>query len=126
MGFFQRLKEGLFKTRSGLTDKVDELVKNTRVIDDDFYDELTDILILADVGVPAATDIMDKLKARVNVQKIKDADKAKEIFKQILVEEMNIPRPSLRWPMVMFVVGVNGVGKTTTIGKLALALCTAS
>ncbi len=120
MGFFQRLKEGLFKTRSGLTDKVDELVKNTREVDDDFYDELTDILILADVGMAATTDIMDKLKARVSEQKIKDADKAKEIFKQILVEEMNIPRPNLRWPMVMFVVGVNGVGKTTTIGKLAL------
>ena len=120
MGFFQRLKEGLFKTRSGLTDKVDELVKNTRVIDDDFYDELTDILILADVGMAATTDIMEKLKARVSEQKLKDADKAKEIFKQILVEEMNILRPNLRWPMVMFVVGVNGVGKTTTIGKLAL------
>ena len=120
MGFFQRLKDGLFKTRTGLTDKVDELVKNTRVIDDDFYDELTDILILADVGMAATTDIMEKLKARVNEQKLKDADQAKEIFKQILVEEMNIPRPNLRWPMVMFVVGVNGVGKTTTIGKLAL------
>ena len=120
MGFFQRLKQGLFKTRGELTDKVDELVKNTREIDDDFYDELTDILILADVGMAATTDIMDKLKARVAEQKLKDADKAKEIFKQILVEEMNIPRPNLRWPMVMFVVGVNGVGKTTTIGKLAL------
>ena len=120
MGFFQRLKEGLFKTRTGLTDKVDELVKNTRIIDDDFYDELTDILILADVGVEATTDIIDKLKARVNEKKIKDADQAKEIFKQILIDEMNIPRPNLRWPMVMFVVGVNGVGKTTTIGKLAL------
>ena len=120
MGFFQRLKEGLFKTRSGLTDKVDELVKNTRKIDDEFYDELTDILILADVGVAATTDVIDKLKARVEEKKVKDADTAKEIFKQILVEEMNIPRPNLRWPMVMFVVGVNGVGKTTTIGKLAL------
>jgi len=120
MGFFQRLKEGLFKTRTGLTDKVDELVKNTRIIDDDFYDELTDILILADVGVEATTDIIDKLKAQVDEKKIKDADQAKEIFKQILIDEMNIPRPSLRWPMVMFVVGVNGVGKTTTIGKLAL------
>ncbi len=120
MGFFQRLKEGLFKTRSGLTDKVDELVKNTRVVDDDFYDELTDILILADVGVAATTDIIDKLKAQVSEKKIKDADQAKEIFKQILIDEMNIPRPNLRWPMVMFVVGVNGVGKTTTIGKLAL------
>ena len=120
MGFFQRLKEGLFKTRSGLTDKVDELVKNTRVVDDDFYDELTDILILADVGVAATTEIIDKLKAQVSEKKIKDADQAKEIFKQILIDEMNIPRPNLRWPMVMFVVGVNGVGKTTTIGKLAM------
>ena len=120
MGFFQRLKEGLFKTRSGLTDKVDELVKNTRQVDDDFYDELTDILILADVGMAATTDIIEKLQARVRDQKIKDADAAKEIFKQILIEEMNIPRPTLKWPMVMFVVGVNGVGKTTTIGKLAL------
>ena len=120
MGFFQRLKQGLTKTRGGLTDKVDELVKNTRVVDDDFYDELTDILILADVGMAATMDIMDKLKSRVKEQNIKDADKAKELFKQILIEEMNIPRPSLRWPMVMFVVGVNGVGKTTTIGKLAL------
>ena len=120
MGFFQRLKQGLTKTRGGLTDKVDELVKNTREVDDDFYDELTDILILADVGMAATTDIMDKLRARVEQQKIKDADKAKEVFNQMLVEEMNIPRPNLRWPMVMFVVGVNGVGKTTTIGKLAL------
>ena len=120
MGFFQRLKQGLFKTRSGLTDKVDELVKNTREIDDDFYDELTDILILADVGVAATTDIIQKLQQQVQDRKIKDADQAREILKQIIIEEMNIPRPVLRWPMVMFVVGVNGVGKTTTIGKLAL------
>lgn len=120
MGFFQRLKQGLSKTRGGLTDRVDELVKNTRVIDDDFYDELTDILILADVGMAATTDIMEKLRRQVDEKKIRDADQAKELFKQILVEEMNIPRPPLRWPMVMFVVGVNGVGKTTTIGKLAL------
>ena len=117
MGFFQRLKQGLTKTRGGMTD---ELVKNTRVVDEDFYDELTDILILADVGMAATTEIMDKLRQRVKEQNVKDADRAKEIFKQILVEEMNIPRPPLKWPMVMFVVGVNGVGKTTTIGKLAL------
>jgi len=120
MGFFQRLKQGLTKTRGGLSQKVEELVQNTRVIDDDFYDELTDILILADVGVSATTDIIEKLQARVSQQNVKDADKAKEMFKEILVEEMNIPRPPLKWPMVMFVVGVNGVGKTTTIGKLAL------
>ena len=120
MGFFQRLKQGLTKTRGGLTDRVDDLVKNTEKIDDDFYDELADILILADVGVAASTDIIEKLRDRVNRDKVKDGAQAREIFKQILVEEMNIPRPPLRWPMVMFVVGVNGVGKTTTIGKLAL------
>ena len=120
MGFFQRLKQGLTKTRGGLTNKVDELVKNTRLIDDDFYDELTDILILADVGVAATTEIIEKLQQEVGKRGVKDADTAKEIFKQILIDEMNIPRPPLKWPMVMFVVGVNGVGKTTTIGKMAL------
>lgn len=120
MGFFQRLKQGLTKTRGGLTDKVDELVKNTRAVDEDFYDELTDILILADVGMPATLEIMQKLRARLTAEKITDAERAKEILKQIIIEEMNIPRPPLKWPMVMFVVGVNGVGKTTTIGKLAL------
>ena len=120
MGFFQRLKQGLTKTRGGLTDKVDELVKNTQQVDDDFYDELTDILILADVGMDATMAIMEKLQDEVKKQHIKDAEKAREIFKQILVDEMNIPRPPLKWPMVMFVVGVNGVGKTTTIGKMAL------
>ncbi len=120
MGFFQRLKQGLTKTRGGLTNKVDELVKNTREIDEDFYEELTDILILADVGVAATTEIIEKLQQEVEKRGLKDADAAKEIFKQILVDEMNIPRPPLKWPMVMFVVGVNGVGKTTTIGKMAL------
>ena len=120
MGFFQRLKQGLTKTRGGFSEKVEELVKNTRMVDDDFYDELTDILILADVGMPATMEIMDKLREQVAAQKIEDAEKAKEVFKKIIYDEMNIPRPVLKWPMVMFVVGVNGVGKTTTIGKLAL------
>lgn len=120
MGFFQKLKQGLTKTRGNFSEKVDELVQNTRLIDDDFYDELTDILLLADVGVNATTEIMDRLRQMVKDNKITSADAAKEQLKKIIVDEMNIPRPPLRWPMVMFVVGVNGVGKTTTIGKLAL------
>ena len=119
-GFFAKLKAGLMKTRSNLTNRVDELVENTRMVDDDFYDELTDILLMADVGVAATTEVIDKLKARVSEKKIQEADKAREELKAILIEEVNIPRPNLRWPMVMFVVGVNGVGKTTTIGKMAL------
>ena len=95
MGFFQRLRQGLTKTRGGLTDKVDELVRNTRQIDEDFYDELTDILILADVGMAATTDIIEKLRQRVKAENIQDAEKGREILKQIIIEEMNIPRPPL-------------------------------
>ncbi len=120
MGFFQKLKQGLFKSKSNISDKVDELVENTRVIDDDFFEELTDILLLSDVGVKASTEIIDELRSRIEDKKVKDAATAREMFKELLTEEMNIPRPALHWPMVMFVVGVNGVGKTTTVGKLAL------
>jgi len=120
MGFFDRLKKGLSKSRGNLTERVDELVENTAVIDDDFYEELTDILLLSDVGVKASTEIIEELRSRVEEKKIKDAATARQMFKDLLTEEMNIPRPPLGWPMVMFVVGVNGVGKTTTIGKLAL------
>ncbi len=119
-GFFARLKDGLKKTRDRFTKDVDTLVENTRVIDEDFYEELTDILILADVGLPATQDVIERLRKEVEEKNIKDANEAREILKGLLVDEMNIPRPDLHWPMVMFVVGVNGVGKTTTIGKLAL------
>ena len=120
MGFFQRLKEGLSKTRGNFTDKVDTLVKNTQQVDEDFYEELTDILILSDAGVQTSDLIIETLRNRLQRDRIKDATKAREVFKQIIVEQMNVPRPALQWPMVMLVVGVNGVGKTTTVGKLAL------
>ena len=119
-GFFQRLKAGLSKTRGNLTERVDDLVENTRSVDEDFYEELTDILLLSDVGVAATEEVIGKLRAQVAEKKVKDANAAREMLKSILIEEMNIPRPPLKWPMVMFVVGVNGVGTTTTIGKLAL------
>ena len=120
MGFFDRLKKGLSKSRGNLTERVDELVENTTVVDDDFFEELTDILLLSDVGVKASTEIIDELRERLEEGKIRDASAAKKVFKDLLTEEMNIPRPPLSWPMVMFVVGVNGVGKTTTVGKLAM------
>ena len=119
-GFFARLKAGLTKTRGNLTDRVDQLVENTREVDEDFYDELTDILLLADVGVAATEEVIGTLRDRVEKGNVRDANKVREMLKEILIEEMNIPRPPLKWPMVMFVVGVNGVGKTTTIGKMAL------
>ena len=119
-GLFARLREGLSKTRGNLTDKVDDLVKETRKIDEDFYEELEDILLLADCGMKATTAIMDELREQVKNQGVKEASQARDMLKNIMVEQMNIPRPPLKWPMVMLVVGVNGVGKTTTIGKLAL------
>ena len=75
---------------------------------------------MADCGMKATTVIVDELRERVKANKVKDAGEAREILKQIMIEQMDIPRPPLQWPMVMLVVGVNGVGKTTTIGKLAL------
>ena len=119
-GLFARLREGLQKTRSNLTAKVDDLVENAGVVDEDFYDELMDILILSDAGVAASEEILAKLRAQVKKENVKNAVKAREMLRDIIAEEMNIPRPPLKWPMVMLVVGVNGVGKTTTIGKLAL------
>ena len=120
MGLFAKLREGLTKTRDSLMGRVDTLVKETRKIDEDFYEELEDILLMSDCGMKATTAIMDELRRRVSENKVKDADTAKQRLKDIMIEQMDIPRPPLRWPMVMLVVGVNGAGKTTTIGKLAL------
>ncbi|MBE5769293.1 MAG: signal recognition particle-docking protein FtsY [Clostridiales bacterium] len=119
-GLFARLREGLSKTRNQLTGRVDDLVKETRKIDEDFYEELEDILLLSDCGMRATDAIMAELRDRVRKQNVKDANQARDILKAIMVEQMDIPRPPLKWPMVMLMVGVNGVGKTTTIGKLAL------
>ena len=119
-GLFARLREGLSKTRGNMTEKVDEMVRDNRKLDEDFYEELEDILVMADCGLKATTVIIDELRIRVKKGNVKEAAEAREILKQIMVEQMDIPRPPLKWPMVMLMVGVNGVGKTTTIGKLAL------
>ena len=119
-GLFARLREGLSKTRGNMTEKVDDMVRENRKIDENFYEELEDILLMADCGLQATTVIVDELRERVKANKVKDAGEAREILKQIMIEQMDIPRPPLQWPMVMLVVGVNGVGKTTTIGKLAM------
>ena len=119
-GLFARLREGLSKTRGNMTEKVDTMVRENRKIDDDFYEELEDILLMSDCGLKATTAIIDELRERIRRQNIRDAATARETLKQIMIEQMDIPRPPLRWPMIMLLVGVNGVGKTTTIGKLAL------
>ena len=117
---FSRLWEGLSKTRGNFSGRVDELIEATEEIDDDFYEDLVDILIMSDMGVRTSDKVIQELKKRVEEQKITDAKKAREILKDILKGIMTMPRKPLKWPMVMLVVGVNGVGKTTTIGKLAM------
>ena len=119
-GLFSRLWQGLSKTRTSVAGRVDELIEATEEIDDDFYEDLVDILIMSDMGVRTSDKVIAELRRRVEAERITDARKAREILKQILKDTMNMPRKPLKWPMIMMVVGVNGVGKTTTIGKLAL------
>ena len=119
-GLFSRLWQGLSKTRGNVAGRVDELIEATETIDEDFYEDLVDILIMSDMGVRTSDTVIQVLKTRVAREWITDAKKAREILKEILKEIMGMPRKPLKWPMVMLVVGVNGVGKTTTIGKLAM------
>jgi len=119
-GLFSRLWSGLSKTRTNVAGRVDELIEATEEIDEDFYEDLVDILIMSDMGVRTSDKVITELKRRIEAERITDARKARDILKQILKDMMNMPRKPLKWPMVMMVVGVNGVGKTTTIGKLAM------
>ncbi|GIM47557.1 signal recognition particle receptor FtsY [Collibacillus ludicampi] len=122
MGFFNKIKEGLSKTRHAFMEKVEKLVSR-RKIDEEFYEELEEILIMADVGVNTVMQLMDELRDEVKKRKIEDAEELRPVLKEKLRElmkaeqfPMNIQEKGLT---VIMVVGVNGVGKTTTIGKLA-------
>ena len=119
-GLLARLWQGLSKTRGSVAGRVDELVEATGKIDEDFYEDLVDILIMSDMGMGVSDKVIEELKRRVKEGGVTDPRQARELLKDILKERMSRPRKPLQWPMVMLVVGVNGVGKTTTIGKLAL------
>ncbi len=119
MGLFSKIKEGLFKTRGNMGAKMDELVENTKKIDDDFYEDLIDIMIMSDVGVKTAEEAVEKLREKCENEKITDAVKAKAEFAKIMADMMRDEPMKLENPSVLFIIGVNGVGKTTSIGKLA-------
>ncbi len=119
-GWFTKLKEGLDKTRQNLSSRVDEIIKYYTDIDDEFYEELEEVLIMADVGVNTTMEIMEYLRERVDKEKIGNPDKIKEILREKIVEILRSEEEcEIAYPCVILVVGVNGVGKTTTIGKLA-------
>jgi len=121
LGFFDKIKAGLTKTRDALSESLGNVFMASE-IDDDFYDDLEDALIMADLGMDTTIRTVTKLRQKVNNENIKTVEKAREALKDILVAMLNVGDTALNLstkPSVILVIGVNGVGKTTTIGKIA-------
>ena len=124
MWFFDKLKAGLSKTKSSLVEGINSLLSGSKAIDDDFYDELEETLILSDLGLKTSEDIVSKLRAKEKKKKISDPDAVRQAIKDIIADMLGEDKPldlSTK-PSVILVIGVNGAGKTTTIGKLAYKL----
>ena len=119
MGLFDRIKAGLQKTRAVFSGRMDELVENYQKLDDEFFEDLSDVLIMADVGMKTTELAVSRLREKCKAEKIGSAEQAREALKEILADMMRTEPMRLESPMVLLVIGVNGVGKTTTIGKLA-------
>ena len=125
MGFFDKIKAGLAKTRDALSNTLGSVFSGFSEIDSDFYDELEECLILADLGVETATKATERLRRAVKEKHLKTTVEAKDALKDILVEMLSVGDTALNLsttPSVILVIGVNGVGKTTTIGKIAKQL----
>ena len=125
MGFFEKLKNGLKKTKEVLMKPVNSLFSSYDKVDDEFFEELFDILVMSDVGVATSQEIIDRLKERLKEKKIKETGAAREELIGImtgLVDSENGTIDLEKTPTVILVIGVNGVGKTTSIGKIATLL----
>ena len=125
MGFFDKIKAGLSKTRDALNSTLGSVFSGFSEIDDDFYDELEESLILADLGVETAGKATERLRKAIREQHLKTTEEAKTALKEILVSMLEVGDTTLNLsttPSVVLVIGVNGVGKTTTIGKIAKQL----
>lgn len=124
MGFFDKLKAGLQKTKNAIVDKIDTLFKSFRKVDEELFEELEELLISADLGVSTTEEVLDELRGIAKDENIKDADEIKtrlfEILRSMLGEHQ--PLDLSTKPSVILVIGVNGVGKTTSIGKIAHSL----
>lgn len=122
MGFFSRLAEGLTKTRNSIVAGIDSIFNGFATIDDDFYEELEEILIMSDVGINTTTKIMDNLKEKVKETKTKNPAACRKLLMDSMKEQMSVPEDAYEFEhrkSVVLLIGVNGVGKTTSIGKLA-------
>ena len=121
-GFFGRLKEGLNKTRDNIVRGIDNVFSGFSDIDDDFYEELEEILIMGDIGVKATTEIIDRLKSQVKEQHIKEPAACKALLIEEIKKQMQVEDSAYEFEntqSIVMVIGVNGVGKTTSVGKLA-------
>jgi fused signal recognition particle receptor len=121
-GFFKRLVEGLTKTRDNIVSGIDSIFSGFSSIDEDFYEELEEILIMGDLGVKATENILDSLRDKVKEQHIKEPQACKQLLIDSIKEQMKVEETAYRFEeerSVVLVIGVNGVGKTTTVGKLA-------
>ena len=124
-GFFDKLKEGLTKTKDNLTGKITDMLSGAMTIDDDLYEELEEILITADIGIDTTLHIIDKLKEKIRENKVKDPALVKDYLKEVIVDilgEVNGTVKPEKTPAIFLVIGVNGVGKTTSIGKISSKL----
>ena len=120
MGFFEKIKAGLTRTKENIGHSFDQLFAGE--LNDDFYDELEETLILGDMGVETTMKAVEELRRRVKAEKIKDMEGARACLRRVLTDMLQVGEPELRLdtaPSVALFIGVNGVGKTTTIGKLA-------
>ena len=125
MSFLDKLKLGLGKTKSNINEKFNDVFSNFRKVDEELLEELEETLIMSDIGMETSLDIIDKLRQKIKKENIKDAEEVKEALKQIIQEIMDENDKSLSLntkPSVILVIGVNGVGKTTSIGKMANSL----
>ncbi len=125
MGFFDRLRKGMSKSRNQMSEYMDDVFAPGRPIDDDFYEELEEILVMADVGAETSEKIIDEMKERIEEKKWSDAYLAKDILKDIFKEKLEMPMDAyffMNRKSVVLVIGVNGVGKTTSVGKLSALL----
>ncbi len=121
-GFFKRLVAGLAKTRDNIVSGFDSIFSGYSAIDDDFYEEIEETLIMGDLGIQTTMKVMEDLKAKVKSQHIKEPLECKEVLKNSLKEQMHLEENAYEFenrPSVVLVIGVNGVGKTTSVGKLA-------
>lgn len=122
LGFFERLKNGLTKTRNNIVSSIDSVFNGFKTIDDDFYEELEEILVMGDIGIKAAEQIIMELKKEVKQRHIKEPVDCRDILIDSIKEQMKVNQDAYAFEnvtSVVLIVGVNGVGKTTTIGKLA-------